>query len=373
MLKRILSKRYLLFAACSVIFALCTLLPAVTSDTSTAGSNTATTIQTVSTWGEISKLYLSYRDTVYHLIPPSTAVSAEVFQEKGAEIQNTADWFWVFGGTTLYAASSGELSKALERLPVEIIIYEDLAKNEIVINKQSDDIKNPSEEEAVFTAPEWAEQSYEQSFEEYTATELGKRRVVLRITLQQLPDKSASTSVVSAAPVPMTMAMMSGGASISNIRFTVIEKLTNGNIYTEISYPVDYTNRLDIFTVDSGTGLLDFWWNLAVNATNVSTSTNYISWVDTDAVNAGGGVRFYAAANADINSPGVDEDHDSLSYGREHFLYHTSPTNSDTDIDGYSDYEEVINMHTDPNNNDTTIPSISLDSPENETERIVLP
>lgn len=135
---------------------------------------------------------------------------------------------------------------------------------------------------------------------------------------------------------------------------------------------IGYSNDLDIFTVDGGSGVLDFWWDLAAN-TNVSTSTNFITWIDTDAVNAIGGIRFYAASNADTNSPGVDEDSDSLSWGREHFMYHTSPTNSDSDGDGYSDYEEVINMNTDPNNDNTNIPAISIDSPINDTERISLP
>lgn len=181
----------------------------------------------------------------------------------------------------------------------------------------------------------------------------------------------AQAAAAAAATNEPPMMLKSGGASISNIQFTAIENLTNGSIQVEISYPVSFTNRLDIFSVDSGTGLLDFWWDLR-ETTNVNTSTNYITWVDTDATNATGGVRFYAAANADLNND-TDPDDDDLTWGREKFLYHTSPTNSDTDADGYDDYEEVITMGTDPNNDDTNPPTVWMALPTNNTERIWLP
>jgi hypothetical protein len=118
------------------------------------------------------------------------------------------------------------------------------------------------------------------------------------------------------------MMMDWGGGSVTNIQFVEIQKATNNCVTVKIAYPDGFTNRLDIFTCDGGTGLIDFWWELGVN-TNVNASTNWISWTDPESSNSHVTVRFYAAANAD-----VDSDSDGYSDGREHFIYHTNPTNS---------------------------------------------
>jgi hypothetical protein len=110
-------------------------------------------------------------------------------------------------------------------------------------------------------------------------------------------------------------------AADSNIVIQAITPQTNGT-QLEIGYPTDFTNRLDIFTCDSGRGLLDRWWELGVT-TNVNTSTYCIVWTDTENISSNAPVRFYTAANAD-----VDYDSDGFSDGREHFMYHTDPTNS---------------------------------------------
>ena len=198
-------------------------------------------------------------------------------------------------------------------------------------------------------------------------------RVVMSYKLAGADAIAELVSAQSATPVPLDppMMLMGGGPSITNIQFTALERDSNGWMQVEISYPTDYTNRLDIFSVDGGSGLIDFWWDLR-ETTNVNTSTNFITWTDTTISNATDDVRFYAAANADLNND-TDPDDDDLTWGREQFLYHTSPTNSDTDADGYDDYEEVIEMGTDPNNDDTNPPTIFIDLPSNNTERIWLP
>jgi len=185
----------------------------------------------------------------------------------------------------------------------------------------------------------------------------------------EIIESLAAAQVVSASNPPMVL--KSGGVSITNIKFTAIEKLTNGSVQVEISYPIGFTNKLDIFSVDSGLGLLDFWWDLR-DTENVSSSTNYITWTDSYATNAIDDIRFYVAANADL-SAATDSDNDNLTWGRETFLYHTSPTNSDTDADGYDDYEEVVTMNTDPNNNDITSPTVFICLPINNAERIWIP
>ena len=161
------------------------------------------------------------------------------------------------------------------------------------------------------------------------------------------------------------------GPPVTNIQFTSIEELSNGVIELTIAYPNGFTNSLDIFSCDTGTGLMDFWWDLQ-GTTNINASTNWIEWTDTDATNANGSIRFYVAANADINAV-TDPDDDGLTWGREKYMYHTCPTNDDTDADGYDDYEEVITYKTDPNNNDTSCPSITIDLPTNNFERTWMP
>ncbi len=94
--------------------------------------------------------------------------------------------------------------------------------------------------------------------------------------------------------------------------------------------PPEFTNQIEIFTA---TNLLDFWWTLAV--TNISTAgTDQYVWADSSI--EGTDVRFYALANAD-----VDSDSDDLADGREKFVYHTNPNLADTDGDGASDGDEV--------------------------------
>lgn len=114
------------------------------------------------------------------------------------------------------------------------------------------------------------------------------------------------------------MAMGYGGPPVTDLVLSQIELQTNRVVLTVV-YPDDYTNRLDILTCDGGTGLLDFWWDLAVT-TNVETSTNWVGWMDPESSNASSRVRYYAAANADL-----DSDADGFSDGREAYVYHTDP------------------------------------------------
>lgn len=152
------------------------------------------------------------------------------------------------------------------------------------------------------------------------------------------------------------------GESVTNIQFVSIFR-TNSYVAVKIAYPDDFTNRLDIFTCDGGTGLIDFWWELA-DTVDVSASTNWITWTDSESSSSNVTVRFYAAGNADINAV-TDPDGDGLTWAREKYLYHTCPTNSDTDADGLSDYQEVIVLNTDPNNDDTNKPATSILFPAN--------
>ena len=135
-----------------------------------------------------------------------------------------------------------------------------------------------------------------------------------------LRDSILAARAAQAAQFAPPGGMMMGGP-VENIQFTAISRATNG-VRVTISYPDGYTNRLDIFTCEGGTRLMDFWWELGVT-TNVSLSTNWIAWTDASWSNSYQAATFYAAANAD-----ADSDSDGFGDGRERFMYHTDPTNS---------------------------------------------
>ena len=54
-------------------------------------------------------------------------------------------------------------------------------------------------------------------------------------------------------------------------------------------------------------------------------------------------------------------------------MYHSSPTNTDTDGDGLSDSNEVVNLNTDPCNSDTTKPSAVISYPTNNFTWVWMP
>ena len=181
---------------------------------------------------------------------------------------------------------------------------------------------------------------------------------------------SAQEAAVNASAIS-TKAMVGGGSSpmmmyqgpaLTNLLLSAIEKMTNGMKLT-LAYPWDFTNRVDFFTCPD---LIGNWWNLAVDATNVNTSTNWIEWTDMAATAQT--FRCYAAGNADLDSDG-----DGISDAREKYLYHTCPTNSDTDGDGLSDYYEIFVLNTDPNNAKTNKPIVWISYPANESRKVWLP
>ena len=160
------------------------------------------------------------------------------------------------------------------------------------------------------------------------------------------------------------MALMRLPAADSNIVVQAVTRETNG-VKLEIGYPDNFTNHLEIFTC---TDLVPFWWT--VTSTNLSTAgTNTIYWTDTDTNPV---VRFFAVGNADTNST-TDPDGDGLTWAREIYLYHSSPTTNDTDHDGLHDDVEVLVLNTDPNNNDTNKPVAQISFPTNNYQWVWMP
>ena len=193
-------------------------------------------------------------------------------------------------------------------------------------------------------------------------TLIGKQELHDLLTARAKKDKDGGMFL-------MNLGSGSGGPNISNLLFTAMYSPSNGWMALELSYPTNFTNHVEIFSLDGGTGLIEGWWT-SRGTTDVSTSTNYIVWTDTTSSNVE--ARFYVAGNGDLNSD-TDPDGDNLTWAQELYLYHTSPTNSDTDGDGLDDYYEVMTSVTDPNNGDTTNPVVVIASPTNNFKWVWLP
>ena len=212
--------------------------------------------------------------------------------------------------------------------------------------------------------PDLHERGWDEEYIEFITQCYDPSRVIIRYRLMTEAEviKYVWRASIGAALSALTegggMAMVSWeGGSVTNIQFVDIEAVSNGVMVT-IAYPEGFTNELAIFTCPD---LLGFWFDWAAT-TNVSATTNWIQWLDTDATNAG--ARFYAAGNATSNGV-TDPDSDALLWAWEQYVYHTCPTNSDTDGDGLSDYAEVIELDTDPNNDDTNKPAVQIIFPPN--------
>ena len=97
------------------------------------------------------------------------------------------------------------------------------------------------------------------------------------------------------------------------------------------------TNTLWTPTSPPFNGLESEW---DFGTTNLALTNGVGAWEDSN-ISSNARVRFYGAAERE------DADHDGLTDGTELFVYHTSPTNRDTDADGWSDAEELVE-ETDP-------------------------
>ena len=243
-----------------------------------------------------------------------------------------------------------------------VIVYEDpVTRDRVVLNAKLDQVASawpPKDYD-----PEWFLQElhpdlrdgkHSEGQVEFLRKLYDPSRIVLRYDLILEEDlikyvwKRSIEAAVGEKSGGQMMLMDWGGGSVSNIQFVRIEPASNG-VQVTIAYPDDYANDLDVFTCSD---LIEFWWDWA-DTISVS-GTNYVEWTDTGAT--GVSPRFYAAGNAQTNGV-TDPDSDGLTWAREKYMYHTCPTNWDSDGDTLSDYEEVISLNTDPNNDDTNRPT----------------
>ena len=370
--------------------------------------------KTISSWSELADCYYAARTGIPPIPSPVPYIDV-------VGMMNTEDWsflsgFWSFNhsGGTLYIAEESQLAKKL-KLPMQIMVYEDLQRNEVVIIGSADG--KTYKGLALFDAPEWM--PYEDGFplEKYLLDELGPRRVVWSVTLKSEADGWNDLLNVQeqtlSAPMMMTM---SAPETITDFR--IIQDGTN----LSVNLPAEFVGAT--ITLHSCSNLVDGVWTnvLQTNAassgimslgyaeipsliyqTNVSSGwvdcpdcattpgavcTNQTFVTSTNQVAVGGGlIYFKTTASSTIDADGdqlknldeyergtdyldSDSDGDGLPDGYE-VSNGLNPLSSsdggiDSDSDGLVNSNEYANR-TDPFNDDVTAPFVSASPKGNGT------
>lgn len=323
--------------------------------------------RTVSSWGELVDCYLAARTSLPPL--PSPVPYEEVFQKmSAADWSFLADcWQYKQADGTYYVAGDSQLAKL--KLPLHVLVYEDLQRGEVVILSSTDGEKYQGE--ALFKAPEFM--PYEKDFplDSYLSDELSPRRVIWEVTLK--PEADAWADLINAEQASslfesQTSKFLEGGGIMlsmmvpeENINdlWLCLESQTEGGINLNVFAPEGFTNQVEIY---SCADLISNVWSIA--AQNLYPSgTNPAVWNTGSEI-----VQFYSAGNMDIDSDG-----DGLPDAREMFVHKTDPNNSDSDGDMLSDYQELYGNFTDPNNNDTSLPVVWISAPVGAERKAVLP
>lgn len=294
--------------------------------------------RTVSSWGQVADAYLKDRQGLPPL--PFPVSTDELFSR-----MNRGDWSflskgWSFGcaGGIWYVPQGSELAKL--DLPLQLMVYEDLQRGEVVILSSRDGKSYRGE--ALFDAPDFL--PWEEGFllEQYLYEEVSPRRVVWTLTLKPEADAWADLLLRREA----ARSEEDGQARTMMLLMQYAEGFwlhtapgTNG-LDLVIYAAEGFTNRVEIYTTDC---LVDGEWQIAVQDLTPHSG-------DPAAWNIGSSqpVAFFRGGNMDIDSDG-----DGIPDARERMIYGTDPYNWDTDGDGLSDYEEIYLYGTDPLNPDT--------------------
>jgi len=333
--------------------------------------------RTLNTWPQLIKEFTSFRDSSYPLVisallPDDSPIDWAVLQMN--------DWFWDFEAGTYYFDPGSEISKQIPH-DADLMIYEDIAQEELLIMSVPKTAGSPYKEEMVFRALPWPQPSKFESYQRYLDRELCKRRIVWHITLKSRRVTERETALAASQPA-MVLTDSSGSMqtmsmeALEELKITHIKKVTN-SLQLEISYPSSYSGSVwSAYSYDmpacvytnggsgSGGGFepptneapcegcstcytdpeksfagLDRVWTLAVSNLVLTGEASTV-WLDARPLGLNTNNepchRIYA-----IGANAVDEDNDGLNSAVELFVHKTNPTLSDADLDGALDGAEI--------------------------------
>lgn len=294
--------------------------------------------KTISSANELLSIFFEARESLPPL--PSPVSYEEVINQLAEERMDFVahkTWAYMHEAGTYYLSDKSKLAREL-KLPMHLVAYEDLLSGTVMLVGTSDG-SDELQILAKVAAPDFSPYDEKVSLESYLMWELGPRRMIWTATLKSEADawadlakaEEASAAALSAAPMMMSM---SAPAVVTNIQLT-IESTSNGTVEVEAYWPVDFTNRLEIYAASD---LVTADWQIAQTEISTTGGSSY-AWEDT---NTNLTQRMYAAGNMDI-----DTDGDGIPDAREKYLYKTDPDLADTDGDGVDDGAEVANG-TDP-------------------------
>ena len=273
---------------------------------------------TIDSYEDLVQRYLDYRDHNYMLAVPAWYMQHDQLESIEntyglAGFQNQPDWYVNFNIGTYYFSGKSDFSKYVNH-DTKLIIYEDMVSGELLVIRDTGD---DFEEDIVFKAPGWLVKGKAESTSNYLYRELSKRRVVWHLTLKEiaLAELEEEARLVSLEDEEGGEMMLMMGDP-EELIITAIQR-TNGMAIT-VSYPEDFTNRLDLFTCFDLNGEI---WQLAAGPV-VPTGTTSTTILDTNNW-PGPTWRMYTAGNADL-----DSDSDGYSDAREILMYKTDPGNA---------------------------------------------
>ncbi|MBC8206373.1 MAG: hypothetical protein ISR85_04665 [Kiritimatiellales bacterium] len=272
--------------------------------------------QTITGFQDLLDIYLERRS----LVPPlPLSMSAEqIF----SMIQNE-DWsfqenLWsVASDDVLYVSSESTLAK---NLPMQVMIFEDLQNQEIVIASATN-----FQELAVYKAPSFKEYSETDSLDHYLISELSPRQILLNVELRDESSFESDLAVTqqSLSLIAPVMTTMSAPLTVENLTLQIDG--TQLMVYA----PEGFTNRVEIYSIPS---LSSSNWSVAVQNLQ-PVSTNPAVWNIPSAVRG-----FFVAGNMDL-----DTDSDGICDAQEIYIYKTSPDEADSDGDFIPDAWEINN------------------------------
>lgn len=281
--------------------------------------------RTISSWGELVDSYLFSRIS----LPPLPFAYADALARmKIGDWSFLADrWQCKQSGGTYYVAEKSKLAKL--KLPLHILVYEDLQRGEIVVLSSTDGEKYQGE--ALFKAPEFMPYETDLPLNRYVLDELAPRRVVFDAILK--PESEAWSDLVLLRDSAVATALLLDGGEMMAMMSVPAEHTNDlwlGMEGAELSVfaPEGFTNRVEIYSCSD---LVSNVWNVAVQNL-LPVNTNPAVWNSSLSGDRG----FFRTGNMDI-----DSDSDGINDAREQIVYKTDPSAADTDGDGMPDGWEI--------------------------------